>query len=61
MTLLEELQLFKEVEIKYVSRWRDQSENRKAVEYLEGKTNGTLHDEDCQSMDNTTYDNVLKF
>ena len=61
MTLLEELQLFKDVEIKYVSRWRDQSENRKAVEYLKGKTSSTVHDEDCQSIDNTTYDNVLKF
>ena len=61
MTLLEELQLFKEVEIKYVSRWRDQSENRKAVEYLKGKSNRTVYDEDCQSIDNTKYDNVLKF
>ena len=61
MTLLEELQLFKEVEIKYVSRWRDQSENRKAVEYLKGKTNKTVHDEDRKSVGNATYDNVLKF
>ena len=51
MTLLEELQMSQEVEIKYVSRWRDQSENRKAVEYLKGKANKTVHDEDCQSIE----------
>ena len=61
MTLLEELQLFKEVEIKYVSRWRDQSENRKAVEYLKGKTNKTVHDEDCQSIEGIIDDRGLKF
>ena len=61
MTLLEELQLFKEVEIKYVSRWRDQSENRKAVEYLKGKTNKTVHDENYQIIEGTGSDNVLKF
>ena len=61
MTLLEELQLFKEVEIKYVSRWRDQSENRKAVEYLKGKSNRTVYDEDCQSIECTTSNGDLKF
>ena len=61
MTLLEELQLFKDVEIKYVSRWRDQSENRKAVEYLKGKTNRTVHDEECQIIEGMGNDNVLKF
>ena len=61
MTLLEELQLFKEVEIKYVSRWRNQSENRKAVEYLKGKTSSTVNDEDYQIIEGTGSDNVLKF
>ena len=53
--------MFKEVEIKYVSRWRDQSENRKAVEYLRGKTNRTVHDEECKIIEGMGNDNVLKF
>lgn len=61
MTLLEELQLFQEVEIKYVSRWGNQSENRKAVEYLKGRTSEAGQDKIHQRIESSNRSGNLKF